>query len=52
MQFNPDPNKQPQEVYFLKKKTSNENSLLATFNNAKVVTCPNQKHLGPLPDKR
>ena len=51
MQFNPDPNKQAQEVYF-SKKSNNENSLPVTFNNAKVVTCSTHKHLGLLLDKR
>ena len=51
MQFNPDPNKQAQEVYF-SKKSNNENSLPVTFNNAKVVTCSIHKHLGLLLDKR
>ena len=51
MQFNPDPNKQAQEVYF-SKKSSNENSLPVTFNNAKVVTCSTHKDLELLLDKR
>ena len=51
MQFNPDPNKQAQEVYF-SKKSNNENSLPVTFNNAKVVNCSTHKHLGLLLDKR
>ena len=34
MQFDPDPNKKAQEVYFLK-KSNNENSLPVTFSNAK-----------------
>ena len=51
MQFNPDLNKQVQEVYF-SKKSSYENSLPVTFNNAKVVTCSIHKHLGLLLDKR
>ena len=46
MQFNPDPNKQAQEVYF-SKKSNNENSLPITFNNAEVVTSTH-KHLGLL----
>ena len=37
MQFNQDPNKQAQEVYF-SKKSNNENSFPVTFNNTKVVT--------------
>ena len=51
MQFNPDTNKQAQEVYF-SKKSKNESSLPVTFNNAKVVTCFTHKHLGLLLDKR
>ena len=50
MQFNPDPNKQAQEIYF-SKKSNNENSLPVTFNNAKAVTCSNHKHLGLLLDR-
>ena len=37
IQFNPDPNKQAQEVYF-SKKSNNENFLPVTFNNAKLLT--------------
>ena len=51
MQFNPDPNKQAQEVYF-SEKSNNENSLPVTSNNAKVVTCSTHKHLGLALDKR
>ena len=51
MKFNPDLNKQAQEVYF-SKKSSNENSLPITFNNAKVGTCSTHKQLGLLLDKR
>ena len=51
MQFNPDPNKQAQEVHF-SEKSNNENSLPVTFNNAKVVTCSTKKNLGLLFDKR
>ena len=51
MQFNPDPNKQAEEVYF-SKKSNNENSLPAKFNNAKVVTSSTHKHLGLRLDKR
>ena len=51
MQFDPDPNKQVEEVHF-SKKSNNENSLPVTFNNPKFVTCSTQKHLGHLPDKR
>ena len=51
MQFNSDPNKQVQEVYFLK-KLNIENSFPVTFNNAKVVTWSTHKHLGLLLDKQ
>ena len=44
MQFNPDPNKQAQEVHF-SKKTNNESSHPVSFNNTKVVICSSQKHL-------
>ena len=44
MQFNLDHKKQAQEVYF-SKKSNDGNSLPVTFNNRKVVTCSNQKHL-------
>ena len=51
IQFNPDPNKQAQEVYF-SKKSNNENSLPVTLNNSKVLTCFINKHLRLLLDKR
>ena len=51
MQFNPDLNKQAQEVY-LSKKSSNKNFLPGTSNNAKVVTCSTHKHLGLSLEKR
>ena len=51
MQFNPDPNKQAQEVHF-SKKSCIDNSLPITFNNTNVSTCTSQKHLGLLLDGR
>ena len=51
MQFNPDPNKQAQEVIFSKKADSN-NSLPLIFNKTEVRTCQSQKHLGPVLDKQ
>ena len=51
MQFDPDPNKQAQQVYF-SKKSNNKNSLPVIFNDAKVVTCSTHNHLGLLLDKR
>ena len=35
MKFNPDPNKQAQEVYF-SNRTNKDNTLSITFNNRKV----------------
>ena len=46
MQFNPDPNKQTQEVYFSKKTNNKVSSHPVSFNNTKVVTCSSQKDLG------
>ena len=37
MKFNPDPNKQAQEVHFLK-RTNKDSSLFITLNNSKVET--------------
>ena len=51
MQFNPDLNKQAQEVYF-SKKANNVSSHSASFNNTKVVTCSSQKHLGLVLDQQ
>ena len=50
MQFNLDPNKQPQEVYF-SKKANNVSSHSVSFNNTKVVSCSSQKHLGLVLDQ-
>ena len=50
MQFNPDPNKQAQEVIFSKKAES-KYSLPLTFNKAEVRTCRSLKHLGLILDK-
>ena len=51
MKFNPDPNKQAQEMYFLK-KGNDISSLPVTFNNTNVVTCTSQKHLGLVLDQQ
>ena len=51
MQFNPDPNKQAQELIFSKKAESN-NSLPLTFNKTEVRTCQSQKDLGLVLGKR
>ena len=51
MQFNPDPNKQANEVYFSKKITSHD-ILPIKFNNNPVQLCNSQKHLGLILDKQ
>ena len=50
MRFNPDPNKQAQEVHF-SNRTNKDSSLFITFNNSKVETISSQKHLGFILDK-
>ena len=47
MQFNPDQNKQAQELYF-SKKDGNQKSLDLTFNRSNVASSPSVKHLGML----
>ena len=49
MQFNPDRNKQAQEIYF-SKKAGNQKSLDLTFNSSNVASSPSIKHLGMLLD--
>ena len=49
MQFNPDRNKQAQELYF-SKKGGNQKSLDLTFNKSNVASSPSVKHLGILLD--
>ena len=51
MKFNPDPNKQAQELIF-SKKAENNNFLPLTFNKTEVKTCQSQKHLGLILDER
>ena len=51
MQFNPDRNKQAQELYF-SKKAGNQKSLDLTFNKSNVASSPSVKHLGMLLDSR
>ena len=47
MQFNPDPNKQANEVIFSRKTSSNNLSHPPIkFNNNDISKCPHQKHLG------
>ena len=50
MKFNPDPNKQAQEVHF-SNRTNRDSSLSITFNNSKVETISSQKHLRLIPDE-
>ena len=51
MQFNPDRNKQAQELYF-SKKAGNQKLLDLTFNKSNVASSPSVKHLGMLLDSR
>ena len=51
IQFNPDRNKQAQELYF-SKKAGNQKSLDVTFNRSNVASSPSVKHLGMLLDSR
>ena len=50
MKFNPDPNKQAQELYF-SNRINEDSSLSITFNNSKVETASSQKHLGIILDE-
>ena len=46
MQFNPDPNKQANEIIFSRKLVSNNLSHAPVkFNNNNLTTCSHQKHL-------
>ena len=49
--FNPDPNKQAQEVHF-SNRTNRDSSLSITFKNSKVETISSEKHLRLIPDER
>ena len=51
MQFNPDRNKQAQELYFFK-KAGTQKLLDLTFNKSTVASSPSVKHLGMLLDSR
>ena len=51
MQFNPDPSKQANEVYFTRKTTSHD-YLPIRFNCNPVQQCNSQKHLGLILDKQ
>ena len=47
MQFNPDPNKQSNEIIFSRKSVSNNLSHPPVkFNNNNITRCSHQKHLG------
>ena len=52
MQFNPDPNKQANEVIFSRKATNNLSYPPVRFNNNDIVKCPDQKHLGIVLDSK
>ena len=46
MHFNPDPNKQANEVILFRKSNSKNFSYLPIkFNNTNITKCPHQKHL-------
>ena len=51
MQFNPDRNKQAQELYFAK-KAGNQKVLDLTFKKSNVASSPTVRHLGILLDSR
>ena len=51
MHFNPDPNKQANEVVFSRKKVEKQHVPL-NFNDSLVNSVPKQKHLGLILDKR
>ena len=53
MQFNPDPNKQANEVIFSRKTSSNNLSHPPIkFNKIDISECPHQKHLGIVLDSK
>ena len=51
MRFNPEPNRQANEVYFSKKSKS-DGYALVYLNNIPVQLCQSQKHLGVMFDKQ
>ena len=51
MKFNPDPNKQAQEVHFSKRTNKNSYFFIA-FNNSQVENISSQKHVGLILDER
>ena len=51
MQFNPDPNKQANEIIFFRKLVSNNLSHPPIkFSNNSITRCSHQKHLGVVLD--
>ena len=53
MQFNPDPNKQANEVIFSRKFNSNQIYYpTIKFNNNNICRCPHQKYLGVVLDSK
>ena len=53
MQFNPDPNRQANEVIFSRKFNSNQIYYpTIKFNNNNICRCPHQKHLGVVLDSK
>ena len=51
MSFNPDPNKQAQEVIF-SRKLNKPNHLSLNFNNTVVIQSATHKHLGMILDTK
>ena len=51
MRFNPDPNKQAQEVYFSRKTNKGDFENLS-FNGSTVEACSSHKHLGLIMDDK
>ena len=52
MQFNPDPNKQANEVIFSRRSKIDLSYPSVKFNNNDIVTCSDQKHLGIVLDSK
>ena len=52
IQFNPDPNKQANEVIFSRKSTNNLPYPPVRFNNNDIVKCPDQNYLGIVLDSK
>ena len=52
MQFNPDPNKQANEVIFSRKMNNNLSYPPVKFNGNNITKCSDQKHLGVVLDSK